>query len=139
MELSIRLNEIISLVHETNIIADIGTDHGYIPIHLIKNNLCKFAIASDVNLGPKNKAEFNIYMEGLSEKIQCRLGEGLNTINPYEAQAVIISGMGAYLIKDIIEERLDVFKSLDYAILQPAQNPEVLRKYIYEVGFIMKQ
>ena len=135
MELSIRLNEIISLVHKTNIIADIGTDHGYIPIYLIKNKLCKTAIASDINLGPKNKAEFNISIEGLSEKIQCRLGGGLNTIKPYEAQAVIIAGMGGYLIRDIIEERLDVFKSLNYAILQPAQNPEILRKYIYERGF----
>ena len=135
MELSVRLNEIISLVDKCNIIADIGTDHGYIPIYLIKNNLCKVAIASDVNLGPKKKAEQNIGMEGLTDKIHCRLGDGLNTINPFEVQAVIIAGMGGYLICDIIKERLDVFKSLDYAILQPAQNPEILRKYIYESGF----
>jgi len=135
MELSIRLNEIISLVDKTSIIADIGTDHGYIPIYLIKNNLCNYVIASDINLGPKKKAEINIGMEGLTEKIQCRLGDGLNTIKPYEVQVVIIAGMGGYLIRDIIEERLDIFKSLDYAILQPAQNPEILRKYIHERGF----
>jgi tRNA (adenine22-N1)-methyltransferase len=135
MELSVRLNKIISLVDRCNNIADIGTDHGYIPIYLIKNNLCNGAIASDINLGPKKKAELNIGMEGLSEKIQCRLGGGLNTIKPYEVQAVIIAGMGGYLIRDILEDRLDVFKSLDYAILQPAQNPEILRKYIYERGF----
>ena len=135
MELSVRLNEIIYLVDKCNIIADIGTDHGYIPIYLIKNNFCNLAIASDVNLGPKRKAELNISMEGLTEKIHCRLGDGLNTIKPYEVQAVIIAGMGGYLIRDILEERLDVFKSLDYAILQPAQNPEILRKYIYERGF----
>ena len=135
MELSVRLNKIISLVDKCNIVADIGTDHGYIPIYLIKNNLCNVAIASDINLGPKMKAELNIGMEGLSEKIHCRLGGGLNTIKPYEVQAVIIAGMGGYLIRDIIEDRLDVFKSIHYAILQPAQNPEILRKYIYERGF----
>ena len=135
MELSLRLNKIISLVDKCSIIADIGTDHGYIPIYLIKNSLCKVAIASDINIGPIKKAEFNIGMEGLSEKIQCRLGGGFNTIKPYEVQGAIIAGMGGYLIRDIIEERLDVFKSLDYAILQPAQNPEILRKYIYERGF----
>ena len=135
MELSIRLNKIISLVDNCNIIADIGTDHGYIPIYLIKNNLCNRAIASDINLGPKKKAEFNIGMEGLSEKIECRLGGGLNTIKANEVQAVIIAGMGGYLIRDIIEDRLDVFKSLNYAILQPAQNPEILREYIYKQGF----
>lgn len=135
MELSIRLNKIIALVDKCNVIADIGTDHGYIPIYLIKNNLCKNVIASDINIGPKSKAEFNIGMEGLSEKIECRLGGGLSTIKPFEVQAVIIAGMGGYLIRDIIQERLDVFKSLDYVILQPAQNPEILRKYIYESGF----
>jgi len=135
MGISVRLNKIISLIDKCNIVADIGTDHGYIPIYLIKKDLCNLAIASDINLGPKMKAELNIVMEGLSDKIQCRLGGGLNVIKPYEVQAVIIAGLGGYLIRDIIEDRIDVFKSLDYAILQPAQNPEILRKYIYERGF----
>lgn len=56
-------------------------------------------------------------------------------LKPNEVDSVVIAGMGGNLIRDIIEERLDVFKSLKYAVLQPVQNPEVLREYLYKRGF----
>lgn len=135
MELSLRLKTIVSLVDKCNCVADIGTDHGYVPIELIKNNICIKAIASDINKGPVKKANINIVSEDLQEKIDCRLGSGLNTVKAGEAQGVIIAGMGGNLIRDIIEEGLDVFKKCEFAILQPVQNPEVLREYIYKKGY----
>ncbi|QGU95489.1 SAM-dependent methyltransferase [Clostridium bovifaecis] len=135
MNVSIRLKTIASLIDECNRICDIGTDHGYLPIYLIKKGICKEAIASDINKGPVEKAENNVKREGLESKITCRLGGGLTTISPHEADCAIIAGMGGNLIRDIIEESKEVFKGLKYAVLQPVQNPDVLRKYLYESGY----
>ncbi|MCY6484235.1 class I SAM-dependent methyltransferase [Clostridium aestuarii] len=135
MNISTRLKDIASMLDKCKNMADIGTDHAYLPIYLIKKGICNSAIASDINKGPVDKARININKEGLSEKIDCRLGQGLRTIEPYEVECVVIAGMGGNLIRDIIEERKNVFKSSQYMILQPVQNPEVLRKYIYEQGY----
>ncbi|MCM8710430.1 class I SAM-dependent methyltransferase [Clostridium sp. SYSU_GA19001] len=135
MELSLRLKKVASMVEKCTRIADIGTDHAYIPIYLIKNEICESAIATDINKGPVEKAKVNIYLENLSDRIECRLGGGFSTIKPSEVQCAIIAGMGGNLIRDIIEEGIDVFKSIDYCVLQPVQNPEVLREYIYKCGY----
>jgi tRNA (adenine22-N1)-methyltransferase len=135
MELSLRLKTIASMVDKCESVADIGTDHGYIPIYLIKNRVCKRAVASDINKGPVEKAKFNVRIEDLQDKIDCRLGGGLSTIKRGEAQGIVIAGMGGNLIRDIIEERIDIFKEAEFAILQPVQNPEVLREYIYTKGY----
>ncbi|MBV4419357.1 class I SAM-dependent methyltransferase [Clostridium tyrobutyricum] len=135
MQLSSRLKAICNMVNNCDCAADIGTDHGYIPIYLVKNNICNRAIASDINKGPIRKAEINIRNEELQNKIECRLGSGLNTIKPGEVQEIIIAGMGGNLIRDIIDENISIFKSVNTLILQPVQNPEVLREYIYIMGF----
>lgn len=134
MEISNRLITIANMIDNCQSIVDVGTDHGYIPIYLISNNKIEHAIASDINKGPIEKAKKNIHIYGLDKNIECRLGGGLTTIKEGEVKVAIIAGMGGNLIRDIIEERYEVFKSLEYAILQPVQNPEVLRKYIYEKG-----
>ncbi|MCM0648810.1 class I SAM-dependent methyltransferase [Clostridium swellfunianum] len=135
MELGIRLKKIASMVDVCDKMADIGTDHAYIPIYLIKNGICIRAVASDINKGPVEKAKKNVKLENLHKKIDCRLGGGFSTIAPKEVQAAVIAGMGGNLIRDIIEEGMEVFKNLESCILQPVQNPEVLRAYIYERGF----
>lgn len=135
MELSKRLKALADMVDITDSVADIGTDHGYVPIYLIKTGKCTKAIASDINKGPLEKSKENILASGLQEKIQCRLGGGFQKIKPKEVDVAVIAGMGGNLIRDIIEEDMDVFKNLKYCILQPVQNPEALRKYIYEKGF----
>lgn len=71
----------------------------------------------------------------MEDKIQCRLGRGLSTIKPGEAEEIVIAGMGGNLIRDIIEEGLEVFKGAKSLILQPMQHSQVLRKYIYNSGF----
>lgn len=135
MELSKRLMKVASLVENCNCVADIGTDHAYLPIYLIENNIASHAIASDINKGPVKKAMLNVNSYNLQDQIECRLGAGLNTLKIKEADIVIIAGMGGNLIRDIIEERIDVFKELKFAILQPVQNPEVLREYLYNKGY----
>jgi tRNA (adenine22-N1)-methyltransferase len=135
MELSSRLMKIVKMVDSCSSIADIGTDHAYLPIYLIKNGICKSAIASDINEGPVKKAKNNILFENLQNKIKCIKSEGLKHLLPYETDGIVIAGMGGNLTRDIINDKLEVFKSLKFAILNPAQNVEVLREYIYKSGY----
>lgn len=140
MELSKRLQFIAQYIDKCESLIDVGTDHGYIPIYAVKNNLCNKAIASDINKDPIKKAKINSALEGTSDKVEVRLGGGLEVIEKGEVEGVVIAGMGGNLIRDILEkdkEKLSMFKFL---ILQPAQNPEVLREYLYTNGYeILKE
>lgn len=135
MELSIRLKAIVNMIGECDSAIDVGTDHGYVPIYLVKNGVIKNAIASDINRGPVEKARNNVIGNNVSDQISCRLGSGLTTVNKGEAQIAIIAGMGGNLIRDILEADLDVVKQFKYMILQPVQNAEVLREYLYTTGY----
>ncbi|ASW43650.1 tRNA (adenine(22)-N(1))-methyltransferase [Clostridium isatidis] len=135
MELSKRLKLIINNIDPTGVLADIGTDHGYIPIYAVKNNLCQKAIATDVNKFPLDKARLNAILEGADDKLEFRLGNGLKPLNNNEANIIIIAGMGGNLIVNILEDSIDKVNELDYLILQPAQNPEVLREYLYNNNY----
>ncbi|MEG0307429.1 MAG: class I SAM-dependent methyltransferase [Clostridium sp.] len=134
MIISKRLKLISSLVTGVRTIVDVGTDHGYVPLDLLKSNEIDYAIASDINKGPVEKARKNLSDNNLSHKVDCRLGGGLKTVRPGEVEAAVIAGMGGNLIRDILEESQDVFKKLEYVIVQPVQNPEVLRAYLYKSG-----
>jgi len=134
MIISKRLKLISDLITGVKSMVDVGTDHGYVPIELLKRNKIDFAIASDINKGPVEKAKKNVRDNNLQHKIQCRLGGGLTTVTPREVEAAVIAGMGGNLIRDILEESKAVFKALDYVIVQPVQNPEVLREYLYTSG-----
>ncbi len=135
MELSKRLSFIAKHIDKCESIIDVGTDHGYIPIYAVKNGLCKRAIASDINKDPVKKSKLNISLEGLSNKIEVRLGGGLETVKTKEVDGVVIAGMGGNLIRDILEEGKNKLPFYKFMILQPAQNPEVLREYLYNNGY----
>lgn len=134
MDISKRLMAIAEKVDKCQTVLDIGTDHGYIPIYLIKNNMCNKVIASDINKGPLKKAEENIKLNNI-DGIELRLGSGFNVVKQGEADTAVLAGMGGHLIKDLILEREDIFKKLQYAVLQPVQNPDVLRKFIINRGY----
>jgi tRNA (adenine22-N1)-methyltransferase len=135
MNLSERLIHIIKLIPNCNCLADIGTDHGFIPIYSILNNITNFAIASDINVGPIKIAQMNICKYNLSEKIQTRVGSGLSTLEKNEADVIVIAGMGGILISEIIQSHIEIARNSKWLILQPVQNPEVLRKFLLETGF----
>lgn len=131
MELSKRLNFIIENIEETTVLADIGTDHGYVPLYATQNGLCSRAIAIDINKDPLDKARLNAILEGAGDELEFRLGNGLKPLEKDEVEVAIIAGMGGNLIRDILEESIDKVNSINYLILVPAQNPEVLREYLY--------
>ena len=125
-----RLLTIASLVNNCNTLIDVGTDHGYLPIYLIQNNIVKKVIASDVAINPLNKALDNIIKYNLEGKIETKLANGL--INQEYADFVVIAGMGGNLIIDILNK-----KEYDYPyyILQANINVPLLRKYLTENNY----
>lgn len=135
MELSKRLMFIANHIDKCKSIIDVGTDHGYIPIYAVKKGLCESAIASDINKDPVKKARLNVSLESVEDKIDVRLGGGLETVKKGEVESVVIAGMGGNLIRDIIEKDKEKVLEYKFMILQPAQNPEVLREYLYTSGY----
>ncbi len=135
MEIKGRLKTIADMVPDCNVICDVGTDHAYIPIYLVKNKKCTKAIASDVREGPADLARRNIDKYRLSENIEVRVGNGLDTVSENEADVIIIAGMGGMLIKEILEEGFNKAKTSKALILQPMNAIEVVRKWIYRKGF----
>ena len=128
-----RLRAILDRVN-TNIAADIGTDHAYIPIRLIRDGKARRVIATDVRKGPAEIARENIKKYSLSDKIEVRLGSGLSVIEKGEADLIIIAGMGGELIRDIIASDEDKARASEL-ILQPMNSQYELRKYLVQNGF----
>ena len=107
MELSKRLAAIAGLVTEGAAIADVGTDHGYVPIYLAETGKCERVIAMDVNSGPLERALGHIREHGLEQRIETRLSDGLKGLNAREADTMIAAGMGGGLIIRILSEGKD--------------------------------
>lgn len=132
MKLSPRLEAIAKIIQEDPVgtVADIGTDHGYLPIGLIEVGGVQRAIASDLNPGPLESARAAVLEAGLSDLVDLRLGSGLETLAVGEAQAAVIAGMGGVLIASLMAESVQVARSLDYLVLQPMQARSELRQWL---------
>jgi tRNA (adenine22-N1)-methyltransferase len=135
MNLSKRIQHIADMIPECNCLADIGTDHAYVPISTTLRGITKSAIACDINEGPIKVANSNIKKHGLINVIETRIGPGLSVLKEGEADVILIAGMGGNLIVDILKECFDIAQSTKIMILQPVQYPEVLRKFLIESGF----
>lgn len=135
MKLTDRLLKIASLVDEGKKIADIGTDHGYIPVFLLNNKKIDFAILADVNKGPLENARKEVRHNKLDDKVDLRLGSGIEVLNDNEVDEIIIAGMGGILIGELLEAKKSVVQNAEKLILQPMQAQAELRKYLYNNGF----
>jgi len=135
MKLTPRLLAIANKVDKGNIVADIGTDHGFIPIYLIENNLSPKVIAADINEGPLDNAKRQIMQKGYNDRIETRLGNGLDILTPGEVDTVIIAGMGGLLIRDILMESLHITQAVKQFILQPMVAQAELREWLVHHGF----
>ncbi len=134
--LSKRLNAIASLVDKDMVIADIGTDHAFLPIYLVKHDIVKKAYAFDNKVGPLKQAIKNINANGLSDKIFAYQADGLEKL-PCDVNTIIIAGMGVKTIIDILTQELDKVKKLDHLILQPNNNVYLLRSWLNKQGFMI--
>ena len=129
-KLSKRLSAAASFVRDGAVCADIGTDHAYIPISLVLEGRVKYAIASDINEGPILNAKDNIEKYGLSDKITARISDGLNGIEEYKPDSIVICGMGGELIARIINDCEYVKQKGIQLILQPMTSIAELREYL---------
>lgn len=130
-----RLSVVASLVKPCNCFADIGTDHAYLPAFLCMKGVCNTAIASDIEKGPLARAEKTLNQYGLADKIELRLGAGLDTLNPAEADTIAISGMGGIVISNILQSGRDKLTESTRLILQPMTSIPELREFLWENGW----
>ena len=121
-------------------LADIGTDHAYLPVWLCRIGRCPCAIAADINPEPLKRGQSTIIESGMSGRINTRLSNGLKEIKSDEADDIVIAGMGGELIAKILSECSFATDSSKHFILQPMTKSEVLIAWLCENGFkILKQ
>lgn len=138
IELSKRLKLVASFVEPGALVADVGTDHGYVPIWLVQEGVAAGGIAMDVNQGPLERAKAHIAACGLSGRIQVRLGDGLSALSGEEADTVIIAGMGGPLIVRILTEGLETARRMKRLILSPQSEIWSVRAFLERNGFVIE-
>jgi tRNA (adenine22-N1)-methyltransferase len=135
MQLSKRLQAVADSVTKGNRVADVGCDHAYISIYLIRQNIASGVIAMDVNKGPLERGRENMERLGLDSRIETRLSDGLHKLNPGEADTILIAGMGGALTVRILEEGLASVKKCKELVLQPQSELAFVRKFIEQIEF----
>lgn len=139
MELSKRMQAVAGLVTAGYKVADVGTDHAYVPIWLMEHDISPKAIALDVNEGPLKRAEQHIREQGLAGRIETRLSDGFDKLSPGEADSAVLAGMGGSLIISILEKNPDVTMRLKECILQPQSEIVKVRAFLLQKGFLFIQ
>ena len=134
MKINDRLKKIGDLVDANSFCLDIGCDHAFLDIYLVKKNKNIKAIASDIAEGPLNQARENIKREGLEDKIEVRLGNGLDTYTD-EVNTIIISGIGGRNMIGIFKNNMKVLKNIDTIILSPNNYQIDVKKFLVKNGF----
>ena len=133
-----RLYTVSTLVPRGARVADIGTDHGHLPIYLIQQGISPFCIASDIKEKPLESAKENIKKVGL-QSIETRLGPGLSPILPDEIDCITVAGMGGEVIASVLEDCPWVKSDKHTLILQPMTSADALRRYLSEKGFSIQR
>ena len=134
MELSTRLATIASFVPKGSHVIDVGTDHAYIPIYLVRSGIAVSCLATDINQGPIDKARKNIEAHQI-ENISLMRTNGVEGVDPNEGDVLMISGMGGFLIIDILKRGSALVRQVKRLILQPQQDIHEVRKYLHEINF----
>ena len=111
-------------------VADIGSDHAYLPCHMVKKGAVRFAIAGEVAEGPFQSALKQVQLEGLTDRIVVRKGDGLEVIKPGEVDCITIAGMGGTLIASVLENGKEKLGEGTKLILQPNVGAMAIRKWL---------
>lgn len=128
-----------SFVRPGSAVADIGTDHAYLPVYLVNAGICKGAVASDVRPGPLERARLTARVYGALEKVSFALADGLDGVEPAGADDVVIAGMGGELIAAIVGRCGWLRDPKKHLILQPMTSQEELRRFLCENGFTIEK
>lgn len=138
-EMTPRLLTAAAFVRNGAVVADVGTDHAYLPIHLITSGIAVRAVASDINEGPLTRAEANVRRFGLTDQIALRLTPGLEGIDVFAPTDILICGMGGELIASILEAAPFVQNPAIRLILQPMTSVRELRLWLAANGFTVSE
>lgn len=136
VKISNRLMTVASLISEGNVLADVGTDHGYVPIYLMEQGKIPRAIAMDINAGPLERAKEHIAGCGMGDYIETRLSDGLEALRAGEAESILIAGMGGGLVIHILEAGEAVARSVKELVLQPQSELERVRIFLEKNGYV---
>lgn len=138
-KLSKRLETVASFVPTGAIVADIGSDHAYLPCYLVHKGIAARAVAGEVVKGPYESAVKQVRTEGLTDKITVRMADGLAAVEEAdEITAVTIAGMGGPLIVSILEKHPQALKSVTRLILQPNIHAKAIREWAMENGWAIQ-
>lgn len=135
--LSDRLQAIVDMVTAGNRVCDVGCDHGFVPIYLIKNGISPKVIAMDVNEGPLRRAREHIEEYGAGAYIETRLSDGLSSFREGEADSLICAGMGGRLMMRILQEDAAKTASFKEMILQPQSELQQFRYFLRKQGYLI--
>lgn len=120
-------------------VADVGCDHGFVPVWLVQNGICPHVLAMDVGKGPLSMAGEHIRESGLEGYIETRLSDGLDQFCPGEAQCLICAGMGGMLMKRILEKAGGKLSSFQEFILQPQSDLYEFRRFLRGIGLAVTE
>jgi len=135
VRLSKRLETVASFVKPGSRVADVGTDHGFIPIELVRRGVASGAVAMDVRPGPLGRAREHIRQYGLEGSIELRLGDGVEKLCPGEADTVVIAGMGGPLVVHILEHGRHLWGDVGHWVLSPQSELDKVRRFLHGNGF----
>lgn len=131
-KLSKRLQAAADFVTKGNRAADIGTDHGFLPIYLVQSGKCPRAVAMDIRKGPLERAKEHIAVQGLGALIETRLSDGMQALKAGEADSAIITGMGGLTVIHILEEAREILPDFKELVLEPQSDIAKVRRYLRE-------
>lgn len=135
IKLDPRLQSAAELVLPGLPLADIGTDHAYLPIYLVGSGICPSAVAADKASYPIQMAESVVRGYGLQEQISLRCGDGLAVLHPGEVASIVLCGMGGQLMLEILSARPEILAQTKRLVLQPQKNIELVRYWLAEQGW----
>ncbi|MEH7461295.1 tRNA (adenine(22)-N(1))-methyltransferase TrmK [Bacillus thuringiensis] len=135
VKLSKRLEEVVLEIPAGSTVADIGSDHAYLPCYTILHHIAVQAVAGEVVEGPFRSAQATVAECGLQDKVSVRKGNGLEVIAPGEVDVITIAGMGGALIRDILENGKEKLKGVTRLILQPNIAAHHIREWFIENGW----
>ncbi len=134
-KLSQRLEAVVKYIPTGSRIADIGSDHAYLPCHVVRKGLVPFAIAGEVVEGPFQSARKQVESEGLTEEVSVRKGDGLEVISAGEVDCITIAGMGGALITSILDRGKERLVGVKRLVLQPNLSAITIRQWLLEHGW----
>ncbi|MBM7691787.1 tRNA (adenine22-N1)-methyltransferase [Peribacillus deserti] len=138
-KLSKRLEAVAGYITPGSTLADIGSDHAYLPCYALNKGIIRKGVAGEVSQGPLNSARSQVQASGLNDFIEVRKGDGLEVISPYEVDCITIAGMGGTLISSILEHGKEKLSGVKRLILQPNIGAKNVRVWLLENGWELIQ